>query len=72
VRDTLSVTVNGEPVLLATGSTIADVVAGLVGDPGAKGIAVAVERTVVPRSAWGDTPAEAGSRIEIVTAAAGG
>jgi len=33
---------------------------------------VAVERAVVPRSAWASTPAEAGSRIEVVTAAAGG
>lgn len=68
----LALTVNGNPFVLRVGSTIADVVAQLVGTDDAKGIAVAVERAVVPRSAWASTPAEAGSRIEVVTAAAGG
>jgi sulfur carrier protein len=68
----LALTVNGDPMVLPGGSTIADVVARLVGRGDAKGIAVAVERDVVPRSAWPTTPARAGSCIEIVTAAAGG
>jgi sulfur carrier protein len=68
----LALMVNGEPVVLAAGSTIADVVTTLLGAPATKGIAVAVNRTVVPRSAWAGTPAEAGTSIEIVTAAAGG
>jgi sulfur carrier protein len=68
----VSLTVNGDLMVVPNGSTIADVVALLVGTEDAKGIAVAVERDVVPRSAWVTTPAQAGSFIEIVTAAAGG
>ena len=37
-----------------------------------KGIAVARNGEVVPKSAWGDTVVSGGDRIEIVTAAAGG
>ncbi len=68
----LALIVNGDPMMVPSGSTIADVVVRLLGATDAKGIAVAVERDVVPRSAWVTTPARAGSRIEIVTAAAGG
>jgi sulfur carrier protein len=69
---TLTLTVNGDPLALAAGSTIADVVSLLVSGAGSKGIAVAVDRCVVPRSEWDHTVARAGSRIEVVTAAAGG
>jgi sulfur carrier protein len=68
----LSLTVNGDPMVVPNGSTIADVVNLVVGTEDAKGIAVAVERDVVPRSAWVTTQALAGTCIEIVTAAAGG
>jgi sulfur carrier protein len=69
---TLTLLLNGEPCQLAPGSTIADLVAQLTGDPGRTGIAVAVDRTVIPRSEWRTTPARAGSQVEVVTAAAGG
>jgi thiamine biosynthesis protein ThiS len=68
----LSVTVNGEPLCLADGSTIADIVALLVGRDDPKGIAVAVDRTVIPHSEWPTTLATAHTQIEVVTAAAGG
>lgn len=68
----LALTVNGEPTKVPEGSSIADVVGQLVGGGSTKGIAVAVERAVIPRSAWKTTPAVAGSRIEVVTASAGG
>ena len=68
----LALLLNGEPCTLPAGSTIADLVAALTGDPGRTGIAVAVDRTVVPRSEWQSTPARAGSQVEVVTAAAGG
>jgi sulfur carrier protein len=64
--------VNGEPVQVAEGATIADLVAQLVVDEGARGVAVAVDRSVVPRSEWATTPARAGSLVEVVSAAAGG
>jgi sulfur carrier protein len=68
----LVLTVNGEALSLAPGSTIADVVRHVVVDGQPKGIAVAVDRCVIPRSEWGSTPARIGSHIEVVTAAAGG
>ena len=68
----LSLLVNGEPFETEPGTTIADLVARLLegGDP--KGVAVAVDRCVVPRSEWASTPARAGSLVEVVSAAAGG
>jgi sulfur carrier protein len=68
----LDLTVNGEPVSLAPGATIADLVALLTDGGEARGVAVAVDRCVVPRSEWAATPAQAGSLVEVVTAAAGG
>ena len=55
-------------------ATIADLVAQIVVDEGARGVgvAVAVDRCVVPRSEWATTPARAGSLVEVVSAAAGG
>ncbi|MHB8330095.1 MAG: sulfur carrier protein ThiS [Acidimicrobiales bacterium] len=66
----LNVVVNGEHHELSDGATVADVVAGWCRSP--DGIAVACNRGVVPRSAWGATILAAGDRLEIVTAAAGG
>ncbi len=67
----LTLSVNGDTLSVPAGSTVADVVAYLVGaDP--KGIAVAVDRSVIPRSQWHSTPVLVGSQIEVVTAAAGG
>jgi sulfur carrier protein len=37
-----------------------------------RGIAVAVDGAVVPRSRWDDTSVADGSKVEIVTAASGG
>jgi sulfur carrier protein len=64
--------VNGEPMSVTDGATIADLVARLTEDDDAKGVAVAVDRCVVPRSEWATTPARAGSLVEVVSAAAGG
>jgi sulfur carrier protein len=66
------VTVNGDQLALPEGSTIADVVRRLTEGMEGRGIAVAVDRCVIPRSEWSSTPTRAGSRIEVVTAAAGG
>jgi sulfur carrier protein len=68
----LVVTVNGDPLTMAAGSTIADVVAQLIVGADPKGIAVAVNRCVIPRSEWSSTVAQPGAPIEIVSAAAGG
>jgi sulfur carrier protein len=68
----LTLTVNGNALTVRAGSTIADVVAHLVGGAEPKGIAVAVDRCVIPRSQWSTTPARPGAPIEVVSAAAGG
>jgi sulfur carrier protein len=68
----VSLTVNGEPMHLPFGSTIADVVTAVAETPEPRGVAVAVDRCVIPRSEWSTTPARAGSLVEVVSAAAGG
>ena len=68
----LALRVNGEPVRVASGATIADLVAQFVEDDDARGVAVAVDRCVIPRSEWASTLARAGSLVEVVSAAAGG
>jgi sulfur carrier protein len=69
---TVLVTVNGDALEVAAGATIADLVAVLTEEADPKGVAVAVDRCVVPRSEWASTPARSGSLVEVVTAAAGG
>ncbi len=64
------VVVNGEEHLVPAGSTLLSLVE-LVG-VARRGIAVAVDGEVVARSSWATAPVGAGSRVEIVSAAAGG
>ena len=66
----MRVTVNGEPVELCDGSTVGSLVAQLGGPP--RGIAVAVDAQVVPKSEWATTSLGEGARVEILTAAQGG
>ncbi|MGH9087559.1 MAG: sulfur carrier protein ThiS, partial [Acidimicrobiales bacterium] len=66
----LRAVVNGEPLDLAAGTTVADVVALVCTSD--RGVAVAVDREVVPRSAWDSAVVPDGARVEVVTAAAGG
>lgn len=66
----LAVTVNGEPWEVVPGTSVADVVAVVAPDP--RGLAVAVDREVVPRARWVDTVLVAGASVEVVAAAAGG
>jgi sulfur carrier protein len=68
----VAVTVNGEPARLPAGSTVADLVRGLLEDADPKGVAVAVDRCVIPRSEWDSTPLGPGASVEVVGAAAGG
>jgi len=67
---TVTVLVNGESRAFDAGATVADLVAVVAASP--KGIAVAVNADVVPRSAWGATPLAEDDRIELLTAAQGG
>jgi sulfur carrier protein len=65
-----AITVNGEVDDVADGTTVADLVARHRDSP--KGVAVARNEEVVPRSRWDDTVAADGDRFEILTAAQGG
>jgi sulfur carrier protein len=66
----VQLSVNGEPWHGPTGATVADLVASWCPSP--KGVAVACNGDVVPKSRWGATEVHNGDRIEIVSAAAGG
>ncbi|MFE3205496.1 sulfur carrier protein ThiS [Embleya sp. NPDC055664] len=66
----IEVSVNGDRRDVATGTTVADLVATLT--TAAKGVAVAVDEAVVPRGAWAETVLDAGSRVEVLTAVQGG
>ncbi len=67
----LEVTVNGEPTTVAAASTIFDVVADVAG-ASVRGVAVARNGEVVPRSVWPDAEVQAGDVIEVLNAAQGG
>jgi sulfur carrier protein len=72
---TMHLYVNGESSHAEEGSTVADLVASLVGearDGNSGGIAVAVNEAVVPRTAWAATPLAPGDRVEVLTAVQGG
>jgi sulfur carrier protein len=60
------VTVNGATQELPEVQTVADLV------PPQRGVAVAVNGAVVPRSTWADTALRDGDRVEVLTAAQGG
>jgi sulfur carrier protein len=63
--------VNGQDVLLDA-ATVADLLAQQAVDVGQGGIAVALNGSVVPHSAWGETAIRSGDSIEIVRAKQGG
>jgi sulfur carrier protein len=63
------VTVNDEDMEIGEGTTVSELVDSL-GFPD-KGIAVAIDWTVVPRSSW-DQAVLDGAKIEVVTAVQGG
>jgi sulfur carrier protein len=66
----LEVTVNGELVAVASGTTIATVVERFSGST--SGMAVALNDAVLPRSRWSTTTLSAHDRVEILTPAQGG
>lgn len=63
------VTLNGSVRGLAPGETVADLVAEL---GWSRGVAVAVDGAVVPRSEWAARLLSEGESIEVVTAVQGG
>ena len=67
---TVVAVVNGVRVALDRGTTVSELVSSQC--PSDRGVAVALDREVVPRSRWGTVEVVDGSVVEVVTAAAGG
>jgi sulfur carrier protein len=66
------IVVNGAERELPDGLTIASLVEREGGEPGARGLAVAVDAEVVPRSEWERAELREGQRVEILAAIQGG
>lgn len=68
----MKVMVNGTDIELDAGARVSDAIATVRKDDAMRGIAVAVNGTVVPRSSWQETRLSDADRVEILTAVAGG
>lgn len=68
----IQIQLNGEPRELPAGATVADAVRALGADPSGRGLAVAIDGEVVPRTAWEKTEVRAGARVEVLHAVQGG
>lgn len=67
----MNLTLNGEAHELAPGSSIPDVL-GILGFEDGRGVAVAVDGEVVPRSRWDEVTLADGMRVEVLRAVQGG
>ena len=67
----MTIVVNGSEVTLGERATVADAIAS-TGAQTRRGIAVALNGEVVPRSSWTATELTAGDKVEVLTAVAGG
>ena len=63
---------NGQRTDLRAGETVAAVLTRLDLSPDARGVAVAVDGEVVPRSSWPTFALTADARVEVLTAMQGG
>ena len=63
-------TINGEPATWQEATTLDEVVRAVTSSQ--RGVAVSVDRVVVPRSAWASTRLVEGAAVEVLVAAAGG
>ena len=64
--------VNGKPTDLSADLTVAALLATLDVPPEGRGVAVAVDAEVVPRTEWSDRVVQDGAHVEVVTAIQGG
>jgi sulfur carrier protein len=67
----MTIRLNGETEQLGVG-TVAELVATKSDMPAGRGLAVAVNGTLVRRADWASTPLKAGDAVEIVRAMQGG
>ncbi|WP_213452756.1 sulfur carrier protein ThiS [Rhizomonospora bruguierae] len=68
----MTITINGVRATVDEGARVTDAVGRVLADPARRGVAVAVNGEVVPRSAWSTTGLSPGDRVEVLTAAQGG
>ena len=68
----MKVFVNGAAMDMKEHAVIADAVSAVRNQGSSRGIAVAVNGTVVPRSSWAEAELSESDRVEILTAVAGG
>jgi len=68
----LKLTVNGRDTELPAGATVRALVQQLELPAAGRGVAVAVDREVVPRGAWDSTALTEGAKVEVVHAVQGG
>lgn len=66
----MQIVINGQPRPVAAGTTLAAALAEF-GVP-ARGVAAAVDGTVVPRANWDRTELRDGAAVEVLTAVQGG
>lgn len=66
----MNISVNGERREIAPGTALDTLVGSLVAAP--RGVAAAVNETVVPRARWSATALAEGDRVEVLTAVQGG
>jgi sulfur carrier protein len=66
------VELNGEATELDAGATVQTALEALDLPAAGRGVAVAVDREVVPRGQWGETTLHEGARVEILRAIQGG
>ena len=68
----MTVTINGTPAPDRDGATVAELLGDLGVDARARGVAVAVNGEVVPRSTWSAHRVGGDDRVEAVSAIGGG
>jgi sulfur carrier protein len=67
-----TISLNGEPTDVDDGTTVADLLGRLDVPPEGRGVAVAIDAEVVPRSRWAEHVVPDGAAVEIVVAVQGG
>lgn len=68
----MTIEVNGEKYRTEPDKDLRSLIEELQEDKGTEGVAVAVDREVVPRSEWANFSLEEGSAVEIIRATQGG
>jgi len=68
----MDIRVNNETKRVETDATVADLMGTLGFESAARGVAVALNGAVVPRSSWHETRLNDGDAIEIIHAVQGG